>query len=98
MSSVCLKIRCKFQEYLPVARDEHHEGVVNLPGGADYYTNALRHYTYNDATPEEVHQLGVAESKRITDEMKQVTTLLCVFNFYPTIHSESNIKKNSRLF
>lgn len=60
------------QEYLPVARDENHEGVCNLRGGIDFYRNTLKHYTYDEITPEYAHELGLNETNRITAEMRKV--------------------------
>lgn len=61
-----------FQEYLPKARNETHEGVSYLPGGAEFYRNTLKYYTDDAMTPELAHAIGVNETKRITDEMKKV--------------------------
>lgn len=44
-------------------------GVGRLPQGADYYAAALRQWTTTDYSPEQVHQLGLAEVARITQEM-----------------------------
>jgi uncharacterized protein (DUF885 family) len=44
-------------------------GVGRLPQGADYYVAALRQWTTTDYTPEQVHQLGLAEVARISAEM-----------------------------
>lgn len=57
-------------EYLPGARDTIAASA--LPQGAEYYQNRLQHYTTLQLTPAEVHQLGLAEVKRIRGEMQQV--------------------------
>ena len=44
-------------------------GVGRLPQGADYYAAALRQWTTSDYSPAQVHQLGLAEVARITQEM-----------------------------
>ena len=47
-------------------------GASNLPGGADYYREALKWHTSGDMTPEKAHELGLEEVERITGEMKKV--------------------------
>jgi uncharacterized protein (DUF885 family) len=44
-------------------------GVGRLPDGADYYALMLKQATTTDYTPEQVHQLGLSEVARITQEM-----------------------------
>lgn len=57
-------------EYLPGARDTI--AASDLPNGAAYYQNRLEHYTTLKMTPQQVHQLGLAEVKRIRSEMQVV--------------------------
>lgn len=57
-------------EYLPGARDTI--AASDLPNGAAYYQNRLQHYTTLAMTPEQVHQIGLAEVKRIRAEMQDV--------------------------
>lgn len=57
-------------EYVPQARDTI--GASALPDGRDFYRHRVRMYTTTDLTPDEVHQLGLAEVKRIRGEMEQV--------------------------
>ncbi len=57
-------------EYLPGARETIAAGA--LPHGAAYYQNRLEHYTTLNMTPEQVHQLGLEEVKRIRAEMQTV--------------------------
>jgi uncharacterized protein (DUF885 family) len=44
-------------------------GAWKLPNGDDYYRYALRTQTSTDLTPEEIHELGLAEVDRIQAEM-----------------------------
>jgi uncharacterized protein (DUF885 family) len=44
-------------------------GVGRLPDGAAYYALMLKQATTTDYTPEQVHQLGLSEVARITQEM-----------------------------
>ena len=46
-----------------------HAGVQALPNGAAYYAYKLREQTSTQLSPEEVHNLGHSEVKRIMDEM-----------------------------
>jgi uncharacterized protein (DUF885 family) len=58
------------EEYVPRAR-----GTISasaLPDGREYYRHRVKSFTTTDMTPDEVHQLGLAEVKRIRAEMDQV--------------------------
>lgn len=57
-------------EYLPKAR----LGLAarDLPDGERYYRAAVRHYTTTNLTPDEVHEIGLGEVKRIHAEMEAV--------------------------
>jgi uncharacterized protein (DUF885 family) len=57
-------------EYVPHTRDTI--GASALPHGRDFYRHRVRMFTTTDLTPDEVHQLGLAEVKRIRVEMEQV--------------------------
>lgn len=56
--------------YMPSARTTI--GARDLPGGADYYRDMVKFYTTLDITPEEVHQIGLNEVKRIRGEMDEI--------------------------
>lgn len=58
------------QQYLPGARQEI--AASSLPDGAAFYQNRLEHYTTLQMTPQQVHDIGLAEVKRIRAEMQQV--------------------------
>ena len=47
-------------------------GASELPDGKSYYENKVRQFTTLDLTPEEVHQIGLKEVKRIRSEMEAV--------------------------
>lgn len=55
------------EEYLPGARATI--GARELPDGAAYYANRLRHFTSTDLTAADIHDLGLAEVARIRAEM-----------------------------
>jgi len=48
------------------------DGVWKLPEGADYYVHCLRSNTTTDYTPEQVHEIGLREVKRIEGEMAAI--------------------------
>lgn len=50
----------------------HDAGVWSLPDGKAYYAHMLRQETSTDLTPEEIHEMGLAEVDRIQAEMRQV--------------------------
>ena len=47
-------------------------GVAGLPNGADYYAHRLASSTTTDLTPEQVHQIGLDDVKRIHGEMEAI--------------------------
>ncbi|MBB3167435.1 DUF885 domain-containing protein [Simiduia aestuariiviva] len=55
-------------DYLAAATDSL--GAEQLPGGKDYYRHAIRTYVTLDMAPEKIHQIGLAEVKRIKAEMQ----------------------------
>lgn len=58
------------EEYVPHLRPEI--AATSLPGGEVYYKECLRYHLELDLSPQEVHQLGLDEVKRISDSMKQI--------------------------
>ena len=58
------------EEYLPAARGSIAASA--LPNGREFYRYRVRHFTTLDISPEEVHQLGHSEVKRIREEMEDV--------------------------
>ncbi|SNT72024.1 DUF885 domain-containing protein [Amphiplicatus metriothermophilus] len=57
------------EEYLPNAPEKI--GARNLPDGEAYYAALVRYYTTrDDATAEEIHQIGLKEVARIRKEME----------------------------
>ena len=58
------------KEYLPNCRISI--GISDIPNGKAYYEFTARRFTTTDLTPEEIHQIGLKEVKRIRDEMDAV--------------------------
>jgi uncharacterized protein (DUF885 family) len=57
-------------EYLAAARES--VGMLDLPGGEEWYAYLVRRTTTTDLTPDEIHQIGLNEVERIHDEMRGV--------------------------
>src|SRR5690606_20983423 len=59
------------QEYMRGARDTL--GASHMPAGADWYAELVKYYTtLADATPQGIHEIGLAEVARIRGEMDAV--------------------------
>ena len=58
------------EEYVPHSRDTI--AAAALPDGREFYRHRVRMFTTTDLTPDEVHQLGLQEVKRIRAEMEAV--------------------------
>ncbi len=61
-------------EYAPAGRTE--VGVWSLPNGLEYYAFRVKDSTTTDMTPDEIHQLGLAQVKEIEGRMKEVAEKL----------------------
>jgi uncharacterized protein (DUF885 family) len=57
-------------EYMPKARQT--TAITGLPRGAECYRARVRGYTTADLTPQEVHQLGLQEMRRIEGEISSL--------------------------
>jgi len=57
-------------DYLGAARES--VGLYDLPNGSDWYAFNVRRITTTDLTPDEIHQIGLDEVKRIHGEMHGV--------------------------
>jgi uncharacterized protein (DUF885 family) len=55
---------------LPVARAEDKVGVRNVPDGDTCYAAMIRRYTSLELTAQEIHEIGLRETKRIMGEMR----------------------------
>jgi uncharacterized protein (DUF885 family) len=57
-------------EYLPACRNT--VGAWDLPDGRSFYEFRTRNYTSTDLTPDQIHQLGLDEVKRIRGQMQAI--------------------------
>ena len=58
-------------EYAPKCRTGA-PGILETPGGDDYYAYRVASFTTTDMTPDEIHRLGLSEVARIRAEMEEV--------------------------
>lgn len=56
--------------YLPNSRESI--GLSDIPDGASWYEYAARYHTTTNLTPDEIHNIGLKEVKRIRNEMEQI--------------------------
>ena len=57
-------------EYYPQSRDTI--GISDVPNGKNWYEDLSKYHTTTDLTPDEIHNIGLAEVKRIRSEMEQI--------------------------
>ncbi len=57
-------------QYVPACRQQI--GASALPRGREFYRYRIKHFTTLDVDPEQVHETGLAEVKRIKAEMQDV--------------------------
>jgi len=57
-------------EYLPACRET--VGIWDTPDGRTYYANRARYHTTTSLTPEQIHEIGLAEVARNRAEMQEV--------------------------
>lgn len=57
-------------EYLPRARESL--AIRDVPGGEAYYRHCIRHFTTTDLSPDEIHEIGLAEVRHLRAEMEKL--------------------------
>ena len=62
--------RDALRDVLPLARPEERCGLTWLDGGDAAYGAALRYFTTTDKSPEEIHEIGLAQVARLADEYR----------------------------
>ncbi|MDT0686439.1 DUF885 domain-containing protein [Autumnicola psychrophila] len=58
------------EDYLPEGRES--SGIADIPGGEEFYRHQIKLYTTTNMTAEKIHQLGLQEVERISQEMMEV--------------------------
>jgi uncharacterized protein (DUF885 family) len=84
-------------EYAPKGRTE--PGVWSLPDGAERYAFRVKESTTTDMTPEEIHQLGLAQVQLIEGRMLAVAKQLGfadLKSFYASIKTNPKLHAHSR--
>lgn len=57
----------------PLSEDARDNlSCVDTPGGEDFYRAMVRYFTTTEMSPDEVHRLGLAEVKRLQQELAEV--------------------------
>jgi uncharacterized protein (DUF885 family) len=54
------------------ARDDDHVGLCHLPGGAENYAGLARAHTTTDWSPQEIHEIGLAEISQIDSQITEL--------------------------
>ncbi|MDA9353395.1 DUF885 domain-containing protein, partial [Gammaproteobacteria bacterium] len=57
-------------EYLPKSRNTI--GISDVPNGMEWYEDLAKYHTTTNLTPDEIHNIGLSEVKRIRLEMEQI--------------------------
>ncbi len=57
-------------EVAPVAKPDDKPGLCWLPDGDDAYARTLRFFTTTDKSPQEIHDLGLAQVEALADEYR----------------------------
>jgi uncharacterized protein (DUF885 family) len=84
-------------EYAPKGRIE--PGVWSLPDGPERYAFRVKESTTTNLTPEEIHELGLAQVKEIEGRMTEVAHQLGfadLKSFYASLKTNSNLHPHSR--
>ena len=61
-------------DYIVNSRDSI--GIKDVPGGSEYYEDLAKHFTTTNLTPDEIHEIGLTEIKRIRSEMEAIIELV----------------------
>jgi uncharacterized protein (DUF885 family) len=84
-------------EYAPKGRTE--PGVWSLPDGPERYAFRVKESTTTNLTPEEIHQIGLAQVKEIERRMLGVAHQLGypdLKSFYPALKNDPKLHPHSR--
>ena len=79
--------------YLPACRD--NIAAISLPEGSAAYTYHVRWQTTTNLTPQQIHEIGLSEVKRIHAEMDKIIASL---NFKGSFHDFTEFLRNDPRF
>jgi len=57
---------------LPASRSEDKPGICHLPGGDEWYRRAIKQHTTVDLTADEIHEIGLAQIRKLDDEYREL--------------------------
>lgn len=81
-------------EYLPASRTT--SGIGTLSYGPELYKGYVKQWTTTEMTPEEIHQLGLKEVKRISEEMEKVKNQVgfkgTLLQFFDEVRTKKELK------
>ncbi len=87
-------------EILPTGRDDEHPGLCAIPGGEGFYAKAVSYSTSTNATPEELHQLGLKLMEQINHRFAEVGFRLWatrdVTRIHELIRTDEKLRYRSR--
>ena len=64
------EFRDSLQSVVEVARSDERCGLSWLDGGDEAYAASLRYFTTTDRSPEEIHEIGLAQVAKLADEYR----------------------------
>ncbi len=62
----------KFLKNEYIVNSRNSIGIKDVPGGSEYYEDLAKHFTTTNLTPDEIHEIGLTEIKRIRSEMEAI--------------------------
>ena len=62
----------KFLKNDYIVNSRNSIGIKDVPGGSEYYEDLAKHFTTTNLTPDEIHEIGLIEIKRIRSEMEAI--------------------------
>ena len=62
----------KFLKNDYIVNSRNSIGIKDVPGGSEYYEDLAKHFTTTNLTPDEIHEIGLTEIKRIRSEMEAI--------------------------
>ncbi len=57
---------------LPASRGEDKPGICNLEDGDEWYRRAIKRHTTVDLTADEIHEIGLAQIRKLGDEYREL--------------------------
>jgi uncharacterized protein (DUF885 family) len=85
------------KEYIPASYPE--VGAWQMPDGAQMYAFEARRHTTTDLTPQQIHEIGLAEVKRIRAEMQSILDKIgykgTLQDFFKTLRTDPKFYYNS---